>query len=103
MKTIKDYINEQNNEPNYKKYTYGGETWYESKYKGHLIAIITEIDNNKWWNLRIDSKYLVDDNYEFMSFETPEDAMDELNQQIESGNKITVKDVIKDKIIEIEF
>lgn len=104
MKTIEDLINESSStEPKYNKETYGTEIWYESKFKGHLIAIISSYDDEKWWNVRIDSKYLVDSNYEFMSFESPEDAIEELSEQIQSGNKITLKDLIADKIIEIDL
>lgn len=73
----------------FKKWQDGGETWYECHFDGVGIQLLQHFwgdehpYGNKGWYIRISenhhSEYVVDGNFDPYWFETPQDAVDELN------------------------
>jgi len=64
---------------------YMGECWYEltafNNPKAYVQIVQEEAGHDDWWNVRVSGSYLVDSNLDPMSFETPEDAFDELMEE----------------------
>lgn len=69
----------------FEKHKSGREIWFETTYKHKLIAVLQEEEGkDDWWNVRVDSTYLLNADGKYMSFETPEEAAEEAIEQIDN-------------------
>ena len=93
MKNLKDMLNEsllpkderELKKLGFKKQVEGREIWFEMTYKSKLIRIIQEeVGNNDWWEVKVESDYLRNDNDRAMTFETPLEAAEEVIDQIDN-------------------
>ena len=93
MKNLKDMLNESllpKDERELKKLGFnkqveGREIWFEMTYKGKLIRIVQEeVGDNDWWEVKVESDYLRNDNDRAMTFETPLEAAEEVINQIDN-------------------
>ena len=93
MKNLKDTLNEsllpkderELKKLGFKKQVEGREIWFEMTYKSKLIRIIQEeVGNNDWWEVKVESDYLRNDNDRAMTFETPLEAAEEVINQIDN-------------------
>ena len=93
MKNLKDMLNESllpKDERELKKLGFnkqveGREIWFEMTYKGKLIRIVQEeVGDNDWWEVKVESDYLRNDNDRAMTFETPLEAAEEVIDQIDN-------------------
>lgn len=91
MKTLNEYINESLKpqeiktlkQLGFKQYTEDKETWFEALIDNRLIRIIQEeVGKDDWWNVKVKSDYLLDSNKKPMTFQTPQEAAEEVIQQI---------------------
>ena len=92
MKNLKDMLNEsllpkderELKKLGFKKQVEGREIWFEMTYKGKLIRIVQEeVGDNDWWEVKVESDYLRNDNDRAMTFETPLEAAEEVIDQID--------------------
>ena len=93
MKGLKDMLNEslppkderEIKKLGFKKQTEDREVWFEMTYKGKLIRIVQEeVGVNDWWEVKVESDYLRNDNDRAMTFETPLEAAEEVIDQIDN-------------------
>ena len=93
MKNLKDMLNEsllpkderELKKLGFKKQVEGREIWFEMTYKGKLIRIIQEeVGDNDWWEVKVESDYLRNDNDRAMTFKTPLEAAEEVIDQIDN-------------------
>lgn len=93
MKGLKDMLNEsllpkderELKKLGFKKQVEGREVWFEMTYKGKLIRIVQEeVGDNDWWEVKVESDYLRNDNDRAMTFETPLEAAEEVINQIDN-------------------
>ena len=93
MKGLKDMLNEsllpkderELKKLGFKKQVEGREIWFEMTYKGKLIRIVQEeVGDNDWWEVKVESDYLRNDNDRAMTFETPLEAAEEVINQIDN-------------------
>ena len=93
MKNLKDMLNEsllpkderELKKLGFKKQVEGREIWFEMTYKGKLIRIVQEeVGDNDWWEVKVESDYLINDNDKAMTFETPLEAAEEVIDQIDN-------------------
>ena len=93
MKNLKDMLNEsllpkderELKKLGFKKQVEGREIWFEMTYKGKLIRIVQEeVGDNDWWEVKVESDYLRNDNDRAMTFETPLEAAEEVIDQIDN-------------------
>lgn len=93
MKNLKDMLNEsllpkderELKKLGFKKQVEGREIWFEMTYKGKLIRIVQEeVGDNDWWEVKVESDYLRNDNDRAMTFETPLEAAEEVINQIDN-------------------
>ena len=93
MKNLKDMLNEsllpkderELKKLGFKKQVEGREIWFEMTYKGKLIRIVQEeVGDNDWWEVKVESDYLRNDNDKAMTFETPLEAAEEVIDQIDN-------------------
>ena len=93
MKNLKDMLNEsllpkderELKKLGFKKQIEGREIWFEMTYKGKLIRIVQEeVGDNDWWEVKVESDYLRNDNDRAMTFETPLEAAEEVINQIDN-------------------
>ncbi len=93
MKNLKDMLNEsllpkderELKKLGFKKQVEGREIWFEMTYKGKLIRIVQEeVGDNDWWEVKVESDYLRNDNDRAMTFETPLKAAEEVINQIDN-------------------
>ena len=91
MKNLNEYINESLSTRDerdlkklgFKQYNEGEEVWFEAKIKGKLIRITQEeVGKDDWWNVRIESDYLMDADKKPMTFKTPLEAAKEVLEEI---------------------
>ena len=101
MKTLNEYINESLKpqeiktlkQLGFKQYVEDKETWFEALIDNRLIRITQEeVGKDDWWlvdyktnfsgNMFGKSTYLLDSNKKPMTFKTPQEAADEVIQQI---------------------
>ena len=105
MKTLKEQLNESLKpqeiktlkQLGFKQYTEDKETWFEALIDNRLIRITQEeVGKDDWWlvdyktnfsgNIFGESTYLLDTNKKLMTFPTPQEAAEEVIQQI--NNKL---------------
>lgn len=105
MKTLNEYINESLSsrelkilkQLGFKQYKEDKETWFEALIANRLIRITQEeVGKDDWWlvdyktnfsgNIFGESTYLLDANKKPMTFQTPQEAAEEVIQQI--NNKL---------------
>ena len=95
MKTLNEYINESLSSKEiktlkqlgFKQYMEDKETWFEALIDNRLIRITQEeVGKDDWWNVKLKSDYLLDVDKKPMTFQTPQEAAEEVIQQI--NNKL---------------
>ena len=95
MKTLNEYINESLKPQEIKalkqlgfnQYVEDKETWFEALIDNRLIRITQEeVGKDDWWNVKVKSDYLLDADKKPMTFPTPQEAAEEVIQQI--NNKL---------------
>lgn len=95
MKTLKEKLNESLKpqeiktlkQLGFRQYTEDKETWFEALIDNKLIRITQEeVGKDDWWNVKVKSDYLLDSNKKPMTFKTPQEAAEEVIQQI--NNKL---------------
>lgn len=95
MKTLKEFINESLKpqeiktlkQLGFKQYMEDKETWFEALIDNRLIRITQEeVGKDDWWNVKVKSDYLLDADEKPMTFKTPQEAAEEVIQQI--NNKL---------------
>lgn len=73
---LKKYYDEDSNE-----------TWYEGKVSGKRVRILQEtVGKTDWWNVEIDGKFIKNSDGNAMTFQTPKEALDEI-EETQSRNK----------------
>ena len=91
MKTLNEYINESLSsrelttlkQLGFKQQTEDKETWFEALIDNRLIRITQEeVGKDDWWNVKVKSDYLLDADKKPMTFKTPQEAAEEVIQQI---------------------
>ena len=91
MKTLNEYINESLKPQEIKalkqlgfnQYVEDKETWFEALIDNRLIRITQEeVGKDDWWNVKVKSDYLLDADKKPMTFKTPQEAAEEVIQQI---------------------
>lgn len=95
MKTLKEQLNESLKpqeiktlkQLGFKQYMEDKETWFEALIDNKLIRITQEeVGKDDWWNVKVKSDYLLDADKKPMTFQTPQEAAEEVIQQI--NNKL---------------
>jgi predicted acylesterase/phospholipase RssA len=95
MKTLKEQLNESLKpqeiktlkQLGFKQYMEDKETWFEALIDNRLIRITQEeVGKDDWWNVKVESDYLLDADKKPMAFQTPQEAAEEVIQQI--NNKL---------------
>ena len=95
MKTLKEQLNESLKpqeiktlkQLGFKQYMEDKETWFEALIDNRLIRITQEeVGKDDWWNVKVESDYLLDADKKPMTFQTPQEAAEEVIQQI--NNKL---------------
>ena len=72
----------------FKKYTEGGETWFEKEHNGQLIRVVQEEPGkNDFWEAKLGSKSLLNADGKAMSFESPVEAAHEAIDSIDNKSK----------------
>ena len=80
MKNLNQYIKEsletkeisEIKKLGFKKYVEEGETWFEMKHKNTLIRVVQEeVGDNDWWNVKLQSDFLLNADNRPMAFESP--------------------------------
>jgi hypothetical protein len=91
MKTLKEQLNESLSSKEvktlkqlgFKQYVEDKETWFETLIDNRLIRITQEeVGKDDWWNVKVKSDYLLDVDKKPMTFPTPQEAAEEVIQQI---------------------
>ena len=91
MKTLNEYISESLSSKEvktlkqlgFKQYIEDKETWFETLIDNRLIRITQEeVGKDDWWNVKVKSDYLLDADKKPMTFKTPQEAAEEVIQQI---------------------
>lgn len=91
MKTLNEYISESLSvkeiktlkQLGFKQYMEDKETWFEALIDNRLIRITQEeVGKDDWWNVKLKSDYLLDADKKPMTFKTPQEAAEEVIQQI---------------------
>lgn len=85
MKNLKSHINEALSSKDesilkkygFVKYTEGAETWFEHK-KNKAEILQEEPGDNSFWNVRINHIYLENSDGEWLAFESPLEAAEEI-------------------------
>lgn len=81
----------------FNEYTVGNETWYEAELDGGVRARVREEEvGNGWWTAELADphkpyEWLRDSNNYAMTFETPEEAMAEIEYELAHGLSNTPK------------
>ena len=91
MKNLVEYINESLSSKEiktlkqlgFKQYVEDKEIWFEALIGNRLIRITQEeVGKDDWWNVKVKSDYLLDADKKPMTFPTPQEAAEEVIQQI---------------------